>query len=221
MNSENRPVSSSRWVSIRAQATSMFTLLCLALFVALFFSFHAIGENFIRDNAPKLLGPLATPDLVQQLVDQLHQQLTNAMIPLFAVSYLIILVLILLAGYRLSRPLAALTAYAERVAAGDYSVSPRMHSPLFSDEVTLLDEALTSMVEKVQGREQKLRQQVVALQIVIDGQRQAQQVEEITENEFFSSLKARAQELRQGSNSSRPAAASATESADPPPVVLP
>ncbi|MHB8625791.1 MAG: hypothetical protein ACYDBJ_01485 [Aggregatilineales bacterium] len=70
-----------------------------------------------------------------------------------------------------------------------------------------------TMVEKVHGREAALKQQVAQLQIAVDNERKTKQVGEIVESEFFASLKARAHELRQASESG-----AATDSSGQPPA---
>jgi methyl-accepting chemotaxis protein len=197
MHLQNRPVSGQVQVSIRAKATVVFTAVYLVLFVVLFFLLDQFAERLIHDNAPKLLGAEATPELMQRIVDTLHSQLGTVTIITFVVSYIVVVIILSILGYGLSRPLAALTRYAEQVETGDYTPVKMPRPGIFRDEVSILSEALISMVDKVQGREQSLKQQVVELQIVIDHSRKAQQVEEITESEFFSNLKARAHELRQ------------------------
>ena len=52
------------------------------------------------------------------------------------------------------------------------------------------------MASEVIQRETKLRQQVEQLQIQIDEKKKERDVEEITDNEFFRSLKAKSKELR-------------------------
>ena len=189
-------------ISIRTKSTLSITVVYLLLFITLFFLFNLVGEYLVRANAPNLLGTEATPELIQRILDTLHSQLNAAMIVMFTVSYLVINVIVITIGYGMSRPLDALTRYAERVEMGDYTPMSLPKAGRFRDEITILTETLVSMVDKVEGREQSLKQKVVELQIVIDQSRTAQQVEEITDNEFFSNLKARAHELRQSGTAS-------------------
>jgi hypothetical protein len=53
------------------------------------------------------------------------------------------------------------------------------------------------MASEIYAREQRLRQQVQQLRIELDEVRQARQVAEITETDYFQQLEARAQDLRQ------------------------
>ena len=196
MHSRNAPAGQI-WISIRFKTTLSITVVYLIVFVVLFFLLNLVGEQLTRANAPSLLGAEATPEFIQRIVDTLHSQLSLAMIAMFTVSYLVIVAIVVIIGHGISRPLDSLTRYAERVEAGDYTAMAPSKPSRVRDEITILSETLVSMVDKVQGREQSLKQQVVALQIVVDQSRKAQQVEEITESEFFSNLKARANELRQ------------------------
>jgi hypothetical protein len=52
------------------------------------------------------------------------------------------------------------------------------------------------MASEVQARETRLQQQVRDLQIVIDEERQAKRVAEITESDYFQRLRGQADDLR-------------------------
>ena len=52
------------------------------------------------------------------------------------------------------------------------------------------------MVKAVQEREERLREEVAQLRIKIDDARRKQQVEEITETDYFQTLARQAQSLR-------------------------
>jgi predicted nucleic acid-binding Zn-ribbon protein len=58
------------------------------------------------------------------------------------------------------------------------------------------------MAEQVRAREQKLKQQVIALRIEIDETKRVSQVAEITENEHFQQLQKKIQKLREQAVSS-------------------
>jgi hypothetical protein len=53
------------------------------------------------------------------------------------------------------------------------------------------------MVGKVAKREEKLKQQVAELQIMIDESKRQEQVEEIVDSDFFRELQEKARKLRQ------------------------
>jgi HAMP domain-containing protein len=64
------------------------------------------------------------------------------------------------------------------------------------DELSRLGQALGRMAQQVIQREENLRREVEALTIQIDAAKQARQVAEITETDYFQRLKTRAKELR-------------------------
>jgi two-component system, cell cycle response regulator len=65
-----------------------------------------------------------------------------------------------------------------------------------SDALGILARRFMSMAREVQAREERLREQVRELRIEIDQARQARQVAEITETDFFRDLRDRAGDLR-------------------------
>ena len=78
------------------------------------------------------------------------------------------------------------------------------------DDVALRDDALGQlarvfqrMAREVKAREDRLKQQVRELRIVIDEARQAKKVSEITESEYFQTLRGQADSLRRIMDKSR------------------
>ncbi len=69
-----------------------------------------------------------------------------------------------------------------------------------SDELGSTARVLKRMAEEIYAREQKLKQQIQSLQIQIDTEKQEQQVEEITESDYFRHLQERVKQIRQGSD---------------------
>ena len=64
------------------------------------------------------------------------------------------------------------------------------------DALGVLARRFTSMAREVQAREERLREEVRELRIEIDHVREARQVAEITETDFFRDLRSRADGLR-------------------------
>lgn len=64
-------------------------------------------------------------------------------------------------------------------------------------ELSYLQEVFGQMAEEVLAREERLRQQVNELQIIIDDSKRKQEVTEITESEFFRELQDRASAMRE------------------------
>lgn len=73
-----------------------------------------------------------------------------------------------------------------------------------TDELGQLAVVFQRMAREVWEREQTLKQQIASLQIKIDANRQAQQVSEIVETEFFSDLQDRAGDLRSKRQKDKP-----------------
>jgi DNA-binding response OmpR family regulator len=65
-----------------------------------------------------------------------------------------------------------------------------------TDALGQLARVFSRMASEIYAREQRLKQQVQQLRIELDEARQARQVAEITETDYFQQLEARAQELR-------------------------
>jgi two-component system cell cycle response regulator len=66
-----------------------------------------------------------------------------------------------------------------------------------SDALGQLARVFSRMASEIYAREQNLKQQVQRLRIELDEARQAKQVAEITESDYFQHLETKAQELRQ------------------------
>ena len=98
--------------------------------------------------------------------------------------------------------------WSKRVAEGDYNIALDQISNSQSNigrgsqaaneaRATELLAAYAEMVSEVQKREEDLKQQVLKLTIEIDEAKRKQEVQNLTGSEFFSDLKAKAQQLRE------------------------
>ncbi len=65
-----------------------------------------------------------------------------------------------------------------------------------SDELGSTAQVLKRMADEIYAREQKMKQQIQSLRIQIDTEKQSQQVEEITESDYFRHLQARVKQIR-------------------------
>ena len=186
-------------LSIRTRILVVFTVIYTVFFFVTLQWFIGYLIQFIQNNADKVLGSSATPAVVNNIINNARGQIESVAPIGFVVSYVLLFLVTLAVDHGLSHPLIALSRYAKHVAEGDYTPFVLPQPPFFHDEVSDLAESFAMMVEKVQGRETALKQQVAQLQIAVDQERKAKQVGEIVESEFFASLKARAHELRQAS----------------------
>ncbi len=91
---------------------------------------------------------------------------------------------------------ARVTAAAVAVEAGIYEPESLNAVAERTDQLGQLARVFQRMVREVYAREQRLKQQVAELRIEIDEVKQARQVAEITETDYFQQLRARARELR-------------------------
>ena len=116
--------------------------------------------------------------------------------------------LVLLAGLassvllarRVTEPVTALTDAAVAVEAGAFD--PQELTPVAErkDELGHLARLFQRMAREVQAREEQLRQQVQRLRIEIDESKRKQQVDEITESDYFQKLRRKAEDLREDSD---------------------
>ncbi len=85
------------------------------------------------------------------------------------------------------------------------------------DALGVLARRFESMAREVLAREARLREQVRELRIEIDHARQARQVAEITETDFFRDLSGRAADLRRIIREGEPAGDDSSRTGDPRP----
>lgn len=175
----------------------------------LFFNYlcegDVFGEMSVLDAEPRSASVTAIVDTLVFRLDQAH--LYHLMADQIDVARGIIRVL---CGYlrdRIAdqnrdfayiRQVSKLTAAAQALETGVYTPDSDT-----LDEVTQRGDALgnlarvfQNMAREVYAREQQLKQQVDALRIEIDRTRQAQQVAEITESDYFQDLQKRVKALR-------------------------
>jgi DNA-binding response OmpR family regulator len=94
------------------------------------------------------------------------------------------------------RNVARVTAAAAAVEAGEYELESLADVARRTDGLGQLARVFQSMAHQVYAREQRLRQQVQDLRIELSEARQARQVAEIAETDYFRRLQAEAQSLR-------------------------
>jgi HAMP domain-containing protein len=137
------------------------------------------------------------------------------------------LILLALAGVVFSRtlvhPLAQLASVARQLERGEFNekLLNAVRKRRFSDEVSVLAERFDDMGKQIVKREQQLRTEITDLHIQIDSRRRRQQVDEITETDYFRNLRNTASKMRSrtpGQSATTPAdLAPATDAAPPRP----
>jgi methyl-accepting chemotaxis protein len=142
------------------------------------------------------VGGLAV-DYPLSYVDEVRAAAIRNIVPLLVIAYLLLTGLVLLVSTWLTRPLKRLTAATRRIAAGDYDVDlSNVVATRIPDEMGVLAASFAVMVDKVRIREKDLTQQVKRLTVEIDSKKREQAVSEITDSDFFSSLTAKAGNMR-------------------------
>jgi methyl-accepting chemotaxis protein len=123
------------------------------------------------------------------------QDLSITLLGVFVGIYILIALLVWLITRNATSQLEELKAAASRVADGNYThITLKSHS--IGDEVSTLTELFNIMLDKVRGREENLKQEVVQLKIEIDQVKREKQVKEIVDSDFFSDLKSKSETMR-------------------------
>ena len=95
------------------------------------------------------------------------------------------------------------TAAAAAVEAGIYEPETLNDVAQRVDDLGTLARVFQRTIREVQAREQSLQQQVAELRIEIDQAKQARQVAEITDSDYFQSLRRKTGELRAARHADR------------------
>ena len=150
----------------------------------------------IHDASGKVVGVVGL-DFPLSYVGQVRSEVLHRVYPILAISYAVLVLLVLLLSTSLVRPLRRLTAASERVAEGDYDVELNTaHTPWFPDEMFSLATSFATMAAKVASRERTLTREVQRLKVEIDHARREDAVKQITESDSFADLAVKAAEMR-------------------------
>ncbi|WP_052050463.1 cache domain-containing protein [Leptolyngbya sp. KIOST-1] len=117
-------------------------------------------------------------------------------------------VAVLMADRLIARPVLGIARTAANIEAERFELGQLGAIARRSDEIGQLARVFDRMAQQVYSREQKLKQQVRDLRIEIDEAKRQKQVKEIVETDFFQDLTAKAQKLRNRSDSKAAIAAS-------------
>ncbi len=151
----------------------------------------------IRNAAGESVGGLGI-DFKADYIYQVQSAIQNRVLLSFTVTYFVLFIFVYMISRALTRPISSLTDMAREVAEGDYEQDIQaLYGGKYRDEVSTLARVFEMMVNKVRAREEGLKRQVQKLRIEIDEAKKARQVAEITESDYFQTLKQKARELRQ------------------------
>lgn len=132
----------------------------------------------------------------QQVLQSPGRTLAMQLIGLSIVILLIGLLLGILVSRRITKPVDDISAAARDLARGTFDPATLDTAARRTDEVGDLARTFQAMGIEIAQRERLLREQVQQLTVQIDRAKVAQEVQEITESEYFQKLKSRSQELR-------------------------
>lgn len=135
-------------------------------------------------------------DTVIHLIEVKIRQMQTVTIAVLGLGILAAFVMGYYTSEAISEPIERLAEAAVAVEAGSYELDSLARVTTRSDELGQFARAFEQMAREVHAREQKLKAQVNALQIKIDHQQSEEQVEEITETDFFKDLQAKARAMR-------------------------
>lgn len=162
-----------------------------------------------------------TTTQMDSLIDNTESELDTAVnvslltIGLFVVAGAVVITAIVIVARQIVRPVLSLATVAESIERDQFETGQLETSvdPLTrrQDEIGQLARVFQRMAHEVYVRVERLKEQVVQLQIVIDKDKRDQQVSEITESDFFQDLQAKAASLRSQKRTSRPAPESGSE----------
>ncbi|MCB0032787.1 MAG: HAMP domain-containing protein [Anaerolineales bacterium] len=154
------------------------------------------GYTAIRNSAGEVVGGLGV-DFQAEYVTEVQNRILSNIWWAFALTYLLLFALVSWLARTFTQPIIQLTSMAERVGEGEYHQDfAQLTQGRFRDEIDSLAHVFSSMVNKVDKREQKLKERVRSLKIQIDEKKKQEQVSEIVDTDFFSDLQSRAAEMR-------------------------
>ncbi len=174
------------------------------------------GYVSIRNSNGVVIAALGV-DFVADYVYQVQQAIKDKILIAFAITYAALFISVFAISRAFTRPITSLTRTARLIGEGKYEqdLSP-LYRGRVRDEIGVLAEVFSFMIDKVYQREQTLKRRVEQLRIEVDEARRQKQVSEIVETDFFQELQAKAKRMRERSATQafpivRPTAPSAAE----------
>jgi nitrate/nitrite-specific signal transduction histidine kinase len=128
-------------------------------------------------------------------------------IGLFAVAGVVVAAVVFIVSRQIVRPVQQMSDVAEAIENEEYHTAEVL-DPIArrEDEIGQLARVFRRMASEVFARMERLKQQVVQLQIVIDQKKMEQQVAEITESDYFQDLQSKVKQIRERDRSQRSSA---------------
>jgi HAMP domain-containing protein len=142
------------------------------------------------------VGVLGT-DFRAEYLFQVRQQVLDAALPAFVLTYLILFTTVYVFSALLTRPIKRLRTMALQLGEGDYNIDlAPMTTARVHDEINKFAQVFELMVSKVRVREETLKKKVEELRIEIDTVKQQAHVSEIVDTDFFRDLQVKARQVR-------------------------
>jgi len=149
------------------------------------------------DSDGNFAGAVAIDACAEDIVE-IEEDIRNNLLIAFGGAFVLISFIVSLVSYGVTRPIAVLTDAADQIGAGNYDQDfDHMAQVRFGDEVTKLAAVFDIMVDRVAQREENLKKKVASLEIIIDQQKRDEEVENLTDNDFFREIQTRAAQLRE------------------------
>ena len=151
----------------------------------------------VTDSSGQIIGGVGV-DFEAGEVDQVQDAIRSSLLIAFLLTFVVVLVAIFLIARTITRPIVVLTEAANAVGEGNYEqdFASLQEGKLFHNEVGVLARVFGLMVAKIHQRVEKLQQQVKDLRIEIDHAKRKDEVDEISNTDFFRDLKTKASALR-------------------------
>ena len=154
------------------------------------------GYRAIHNSEGETVGVLGT-DFRADYLFQVRQQVREAALPAFIMTYLVLFTTVYVVSSFLTRPITRLRSMALHISEGNYYIdlSPMTRARVH-DEINKFAEVFEIMVGKVRVREETLKKKVEELRIEIDTAKQQAHVSEIVDTDFFRDLQVKARQVR-------------------------
>ncbi len=164
------------------------------------------ATSYLGDNVLKVVAPITDADgqvtgatLVVLPTDHVSATIRSQLLRAAVVAALVLLIGLLASVFlarRVTEPVAQITDAAAAVEAATFDPESLSAVVARTDELGQLARVFERMAREVYAREQKLKEQIKTLRIQVDKAKQAEQVAEITETEYFKELRNKVSDLK-------------------------
>lgn len=170
------------------------------------------GKFWAQSSAPIVDGSRAPVGAVLDVfvsadnqISAVNSRLQRSILTAALIAFPLMLAAVFLVAFTVTRALQRLMNAAQALDQGE-AYQAEWLAPVMKrqDEFGKLAKVFDHMAVEVQGREAKLKNEIIKLKIEIDYGKQKQQVEEITGSDYFQDLKNKSAEMRAGKGGAKP-----------------